>query len=234
MQNKFTIRFVVLFCLFIFTNTSLIAHAVPSSYSIQKRYYHHQKNLQYPYLNNALNKEAQNKINEVLKKHIIQSNKEFKELKKLEESIKNDPICKDSNPTCNYEYLTTYKVLYNENNQLSIIFYDYRFTGGAHGNTLVTTFNFDLKTGEQYTLDDFIKSEHMYQVVTNYTKEYARKHPEIFYSDVNDWKDFNVSNKTNFYLAKDGIYLIFQQYEVGPYVSGTPAVFIPTSLYQQK
>ncbi|KAB7673073.1 DUF3298 and DUF4163 domain-containing protein [Bacillus sp. B1-b2] len=231
MQRKLTIRIVIMICLFMLTNNSLIVYSAPS-HTILQKYYQQQKNLQYPYLTNAPNNKAQNKINQALKKHIIQSNKEYEELKKLEESIKNDPHCKESNPTCDYEYLTTYKVLYDDNNQLSIIFYDYRFTGGAHGSTLVTTYNFDVKSGEQYTLNDFIKHEKKYDEVTNFIKEYAKKHPEIFYSDIEDWKDFTVSSTTNFYLAKDGIYLIFQQYEVGPYVSGTPTVFIPKSVYQ--
>ena len=130
--------------------------------------------------------------------------------------------------------MTSDHVKYNRNNKLSILFADYQFTGGAHGNTVITSYNFDLKSGKQLTLDDFLTSDREYEKVTNYALAYMKKHPEIFYSNPAEFTDFKVTEETNFYLSDKGIELIFQQYEVGPYVSGNPSVLIPASVFQNK
>ncbi|MFT8322541.1 MAG: DUF3298 and DUF4163 domain-containing protein [Bacillus sp. (in: firmicutes)] len=229
-RNLVVCSFIIFLFMHIFpmhqSNASRVANA-----TITTKYFHDNKNLKYPVVSNLKNKTAQGKINTVLTNHIKKSALAYQELMKQMKEDKKKDFCKDSPSGCQYEYVTNFETKYNKRNKLSILYYDYQFTGGAHGNTIVTSYNFNNKNGHLYTLDDFFTSDKMYKKVTDYAKSYMLKHPDIFYPDSNDYSSFKVTNKTQFYFADDGLYLIFQQYEVGPYVSGTPAIKIPSSFY---
>jgi len=230
-MNLFILTLSVLHIL-IFTIQPIPASAIKTPNVVMTKQYKNIENLKYPTLISAPNNKAQNQVNKILLQHIKHSYKRYFKLMKEMEKMKTDPICKESPSVCKFEYITNYKVKFNSNNKLSIIFNDYQFTGGAHGNTVISSYNFDLKSGNQLTLDDFLPSEREYEKVTNYALAYMKKHPEIFYSDSTEFADFKVTNETNFFLSDKGIVLIFQQYEVGPYVSGNPSIFIPTSVFQ--
>ncbi|CAI9391825.1 DUF3298 and DUF4163 domain-containing protein [Niallia sp. Sow4_A1] len=229
--NLFILTLSVLHIL-IFTIQPIPASAIKTPNVVMTKQYKNIENLKYPTLISAPNNKAQNQVNKILLQHIKHSYKRYFKWMKEMEKMKTDPICKESPSVCKFEYITNYKVKFNSNNKLSIIFNDYQFTGGAHGNTVISSYNFDLKSGNQLTLDDFLTSEREYEKVTNYALAYMKKHPEIFYSDSTEFADFKVTNETNFFLSDKGIVLIFQQYEVGPYVSGNPSILIPTSVFQ--
>ncbi|WP_400241735.1 DUF3298 and DUF4163 domain-containing protein [Niallia sp. JL1B1071] len=229
--NLFMLSILVVHLLLL-TMQPIPAFAIKTPNVVMTKQYKNIENLNYPTLISAPNNKAQNKVNNILLQHIQHSYNRYLKLMKEMEKIKADPICKESPSVCKYEYITNYKVKYNSNNKLSILFNDYQFTGGAHGNTVISTYNFDLKSGNQLTLDDFLPSEREYEKVTNYALAYMKKHPEIFYSDPAEFADFKVTNETNFLLSDKGIELVFQQYEVGPYVSGNPSILIPASVFQ--
>lgn len=230
-MNLFILTLSVLHIL-IFTIQPIPASAIKTPNVVMTKQYKNIENLKYPTLISAPNNKAQNQVNKILLQHIKHSYKRYFKWMKEMEKMKTDPICKESPSVCKIEYITNYKVKFNSNNKLSILFNDYQFTGGAHGNTVISSYNFDLKSGNQLTLDDFLPSEREYEQVTNYALAYMKNHPEIFYSDSTEFADFKVTNETNFFLSDKGIVLIFQQYEVGPYVSGNPSILIPTSVFQ--
>lgn len=221
----------LLLLFFLFPNYQPSATPVKSAKVTAKQY---QKNphLTYPYVFGLTNKTAEKKINAVLTKHIKKSAANYKQLMNEMKEMQNKDICKDSPSACQYEYTTNYDVKYNKKNKLSLLLYDYQFTGGAHGSTMVTSYNFNLKTGQLYILDDFFHTKNVYKKVTAYAKKYMLKNPDIFYPASKEFSSFQLTNQTQFYFADGGIYLIFQQYEVGPYVSGNPTIFIPASLYK--
>jgi len=199
---------------------------------ITAKQYQHNSHLTYPYVSGLTNKMAEKKINAVLTKHIKKSAANYKALMQEMKNMQNKTICKESPSACTYEYTTSYEEKYNQYNKLSLLVYDYQFTGGAHGSTTVTSYNFDLKTGQLYTLDNLFPNQKVYTKVTEYAKNYMLKKPDIFYPDSKDFSSFQITSQTQFYFAEKGIFLIFQQYEVGPYVSGNPTIFIPESLYK--
>lgn len=233
-QTKFLIQMLIILHILFLTIQPTPTFAIKTPNIVKTKQYKNIEQLKYPTLISAPNNKAQNKVNKILLRHIKDSYNVYSKLMKEMEKIKGDPICKESPSVCHYEYMTSYQVKYNQNNKLSILFNDYQFTGGAHGNTVITTFNFDLKSGNELTLDDFLLSEREYEKVTNYALAYMKKHPEIFYSNPSEFTDFKVTNETNFFLSDNGIELIFQQYEVGPYVSGNPSILIPFSVFQKK
>ena len=55
-------------------------------------------------------------------------------------------------PVFNWELYVSYDIAAQTDSLVSVIFYDYEFTGGAHGNTALHTMNFDLSTGRELTL----------------------------------------------------------------------------------
>lgn len=104
------------------------------------------------------------------------------------------------------------------------------YTGGAHGNTVIKSFNYNTDDGSRLYLTDILVDEDQIKSVQNYVWEYAIERPEIFYPDLKK-EDVVLSKDTAFYFNDSGITLVFQQYEIAPYVSGNPEIIIAESLY---
>lgn len=187
--------------------------------------------LKYPQVTGLKNSEGQKKINGVLHEHIQSSYKAYLKLMEEMENYKKGVDCKKQAPICEYSYSTYYDVKYNQDGRVSILFYDATYSGGAHGLEGVTTYNFNLKTGEKYSLDDLVSDQSKYIDITDYVRKYMREHQEIFF-DEGILKDFLVNKDTQFYFTDEGIDLIFQQYEVAPYAVGHPTISIPSSLFE--
>lgn len=150
---------------------------------------------------------------------------------KEQEKIQNEDYCKEIPSACQYSYQTSYEVKYNANGKLSIIYFDYVYTGGAHGNGFATLYNFDINTGKHYQINDILKIPANYSNVTEYVFQYLSTH-EPNSNFVKNISDFNINKDTQFSFADDGINLIFQEYEVAPYAAGNPQVFVPSSVYK--
>ena len=101
----------------------------------------------YPQLYGMTNGDIQNQINDTFKSHAVELFNYYNELisRGVEEG---DPML---------EYYTVdsdYEVKYHQNNRLSIVSFDYEYTGGAHGSYWYTAHNFDLNTGQLLHLPD--------------------------------------------------------------------------------
>lgn len=217
-------------CIFAFPDANADAASSTKASVLTKTY--KVKFLKYPQVS-GLNRESQKKINAILYKHIQNSYKSYLQLKKNMEDYKKTANCKELPSSCTYDYSTSYKVKYNKWDQLSLIMYDYQYSGGAHGTTFVTTYNFNLKTGKLYKLSDILTSKTKFNKVTNYAKKYILNHPDIFFTDNFILKDFKITNSNSFYITSNGFYLIFQEYEVAAYAVGHPIIKIPNSIYQE-
>lgn len=184
----------------------------------------------YPQVKELKDEGVQNKINETLIKHIKSSYEGYLLLKKEMEKFKEDEKdqCKEYPYSCEYSYNTRFDVKFNQNGKLSIILYDATYSGGAHGLEGVKTYNFNVHTGEVYTLKDIISNEAKFKSLTEYAKKYMQEHQEIFF-DEEIIGDFEVNEQTQFYFTESGIDLIFQQYEVASYAAGHPTISIPSS-----
>jgi hypothetical protein len=183
--------------------------------------YKNKKFLRYPQITGLSSKTAEKKINEALLKHIQGSYKTYLEVMKEGKA--------DHSTHFPYQYDVSYKVKYATSNQLSLLFNDYQYTGGAHGITAVTSYNFNANTGKQYRLTDIVKTKSKVLKV----QKYAYKALHKLYPDfVQKVSDVPVNKNTQFYFTKGGIYLLFQEYDVAPYAAGNPVVKIPESLYK--
>lgn len=113
-----------------------------------------------------------------------------------------------------------YKLKYNQNGLLSLIFLDYQYTGGAHGMTLQSSYTFDLKTGKAYNLQDLFNSDADYvlyisNIVGNRITEGVKEGTLYELTPFQAIKD-----DQDFYLSGNAVVVYFQQYEYFPYAAG--------------
>lgn len=100
------------------------------------------------------------------------------------------------------------------------------FTGGAHGNLELASFNYSKDSGKRLSLNNmFKKSASEYLPVLsafgiNYFKE---KYPEVF---VLDGLKPEPLNWGVWYAEDDAVVFVFQTYQVVPYAYGTPEMSI--------
>lgn len=186
---------------------------------VEEHLYEDQSKLKYPQVKKLSSKKAEEKINNDFTTYIQNSAEEWEEIRKdaEENNYKSD-------------YQTDFDVKYNQPPYLSILTSNYMYTGGAHGNTVVESFNYDTTEGTRIYLTDILTSEDQLKDVQNYVWEYAIERPEIFYPDLKK-EDVILTKDTAFYFNDTGITLVFQQYEIAPYVSGNQEIVIPEELY---
>jgi inhibitor of cysteine peptidase len=118
-----------------------------------------------------------------------------------------------------YETYFDYRIKYNRNNILSVIFLDYQYTGGAHGSTIQKAYTFDLKTGKEYAMKDLFKTGSDYAALFNGAVRQGIKDRELY-----ELATFSaISADQAFYLDNSGVSVYFQQYEYFPYAAGIQA-----------
>jgi predicted secreted protein len=109
-----------------------------------------------------------------------------------------------------------YRIKYDQNNLLSVVFLDYQYMGGAHGTTAQTSYTFDLKTGKDYAIKDLFQSASDYTApFNNFVKS------EIKERDLYELTTFSaIALDQGYYLDNSGVTIYFQQYEYFPYAAG--------------
>ncbi|MFO1444369.1 DUF3298 and DUF4163 domain-containing protein [Bacillus sp. Bva_UNVM-123] len=179
----------------------------------------------YPQVEGLINNTAQKKINEVLQKHIASSYTNALELKKLE--------AEHGAPQNQYTHEVKYEIKYNQNNLLSILFFDYEYTGGAHGMTAATSYNFDANTGNEISLTKVVENNNAVTKVKKFAKiDLLNQGNKLGMTYVSDPASITINDNRPFYFYDKGIVLKFQQYEVAPYAAGMPEVIIPYSVFK--
>ncbi|RCW69767.1 DUF3298 and DUF4163 domain-containing protein [Saliterribacillus persicus] len=176
------------------------------------------KELPYPQVSEMENKDLEKKINKDFKTYAKASYTSYKENKR--EGKKNGFPA---------DYQAAYEVKYNQQGKLSILTSNYMFSGGAHGNTIVESFNYDEKYDKRIYLTDILTTEEQIEAATDYVWKYALDRPEIFYPDLKK-EDIGLTKDTAFFFTEDSITLVFQQYEIAPYVSGNQEITLPKEI----
>lgn len=137
---------------------------------------------------------------------------------------------KNNYPIRKFEAFINYTITYNSNCTLSLFFDQYEYTGGAHGITIRTSNNWDIKNGRLITLQE------MFIPVFNYKayileEIYRQIEEQEKYKDIlfDDYKELivNTFNQDSFYLTEKGIVIYFQHYDIAPYSSGIIEFLIP-------
>ena len=130
-------------------------------------------------------------------------------------------------PVFNWELYVSYDIAAQTDSLISVIFYDYEFTGGAHGNTGLRSMTFDLKSERELTLADLFSGGTVpYDTIASYA---AKTLEDRLGADATFPQGYtpDPANFQFWTLAPDGITFYFAQYQVAPYAAGIQKVTIP-------
>ncbi|MCC3867485.1 DUF3298 and DUF4163 domain-containing protein [Terrisporobacter mayombei] len=167
---------------------------------------------------NKINNEIYNYIAN-FKGNIEKQSEEYK--KDYEISNKHSSL-----PKFVYEAYSQYNVTYNENNLVSIPILTYEFTGGAHGMSVLKSFNYNLKSGEELKLSNIFKDNVDYKnIINTYIKKEIKKNKDLYFTGKEGFK--GIDDNQGFYLKNDKLIIYFQLYEIAPYYVGIPKFEIP-------
>ncbi len=122
-------------------------------------------------------------------------------------------------------------VLFQNDTILSLSFYEYVFSGGAHPNNATQYYNFDLFSGKQLSLDDIFNAG--YEDELNRVGEYhfrmLRQIPENEkleeYGFSFETEGFSLND--NFAINGQELIFYFNSYEIAPYSFGPSEIHIP-------
>lgn len=191
-------------------------------------------NIKYPYLkikdkySDKKNKSIKviQDINNNIQSYITGNFSKVKEQSKQYEDYYNGLTSKEKENTIKYQFEidTDSEVSYNKNNLISIPITTYEFTGGAHGMTYLTSFNYNLATGDEIKLKDIFKKDVDYVKIANkyISSQIAKDKDNFFYNDPGIKGFTTISSNQEFYITDDGIVIYFPLYSIAPYSTGIP------------
>lgn len=120
------------------------------------------------------------------------------------------------------------EIMLNEKGLISTINTVYTFHGGAHGLTHKACHVFDLKTGNPIKLDDiFTDLESLNQLLTR------KAHVDFKLPETVSLQEFgcigadSIYATDNFYITREGIGFIYNEYEIACYAGGSFDIMIP-------
>lgn len=130
--------------------------------------------------------------------------------------------------TLNYDEQAATYVLYQQGNLLSLGFFSYSYSGGAHGQNGTLAASYDLRTGRRLRYDDIFKPTAAAQLPA-LLGQAVRPLVGLTPSEALD-KDLLVSEMPvthNIFLTGGGVTFIYQPYEIASYAQGEVRVFLP-------
>ena len=141
----------------------------------------------------------------------------------------NTEIYQEGATSFNWEKTKAVKIQYNEKQILSMEFYDYGYTGGAHGLSLSRFVVISLDDGQRITLDGIFREDYQNDLRDIVNAQVRLQYDLPRESDLRNAGFFveNVDLSDNFYLNKDGIGFYYNQYEIAPFAMGPVDIFVP-------
>lgn len=130
-----------------------------------------------------------------------------------------------------YEVISEYHITYNEGFIVSLYQDEYQFTGGAHGNTIRTSQNWNLKEASIMPLSYFFPNNPYYIIdilkeINNQIKTQIEEGTNQYFENYCELV-LETFNLNSYYITQKAIIAIyFQQYDIAPYSSGIPVFLI--------
>ena len=123
-----------------------------------------------------------------------------------------------------YELMNRYEILCKDVSLISVKFETYSYALGAHGFTALTTYNFDVKSGNFLKLTDLVNLDTPGNLQT--LNNLLLKH---FENPVNcfDKEPAVTTDWTKFGKEPSNLVFYFEAYELGPYSCGAATIKIP-------
>ncbi|NML67510.1 DUF3298 and DUF4163 domain-containing protein [Hymenobacter sp. RP-2-7] len=130
--------------------------------------------------------------------------------------------------TLNYEQQTASYVLFRGGDLLSVAYFTYDYSGGAHGNYGTTGASYDLRTGRRLRYDDiFLPSAapSLPALLATAVRPLVGLKPGEALDKTLFVKRMPITH--NVYLTAGGVVFTYQPYEIAAYAQGEVAVFLP-------
>lgn len=190
--------------------------------------------IEYPEITSSNYQDGKVKFNHFNRLEAIKSQK-FAEGELYNSAKETYDFNKENNyPTMVYELNRKCNITYNYQNLISLYCDEYTYAGGAHGNTIRKSQNWDLKLGVLIPLKAFFRGNNYYQVdiirqIIEQIEKQIEEGNNIYFPDYCKLvlETFKVEN---YYLTKEGITIFFQQYDIAPYSSGILTFIVKNKL----
>lgn len=142
--------------------------------------------------------------------------------------LKNTEPDERPSATLNYEDQTATQVLYQGNNLLSLAFFYYSYSGGAHGMNTTSGASYDLRTGRRLRYDDIFLPTAQGQLPALLAQA-VRPLVGLKPGEPLDQTLFVTKMPVthNVFLTAGGVEFIYQPYEIASYAQGEVRVFLP-------
>ena len=171
-------------------------------------------------------------LNKALEEKFHGLEKEYKD--GLLESAKEHQLQSVTEEYVNFsEYYSneTVSVTKCDSNMLSLFSFGEEYSGGAHGFYFAQGLNFDVKTGKELVISDILTDKEGFrEAAIKYIGKqvYEEKGDELApdYQDIIR-KGFEEEKTLNWYMSAAGVYVIYNVYDLGPYVIGATQVLLP-------
>lgn len=140
-------------------------------------------------------------------------------------------MAKDSESSPGYSLDVSYHTTYADKNLISLLVWSYSYTGGAHGGSASTTFNYDLQSGRMLKLADLFQPNSGYlktisaYCITSLTKELGDVDAEWLRTGAGP----KAENYKSWNVTPDGLQFTFDAYQVAAYAFGPQEVIVPYS-----
>jgi hypothetical protein len=125
-------------------------------------------------------------------------------------------------------------VEYNRNNILCLKFYEMKFIGGAHPNTIVLFKNYNLKSGTLIKLSEIFIDNYedaLLKIAENqFRKMYNLNKNDSFYNKGFDFENDKFYLNENFAINDQYLLFYFNKYEIAPYAKGATKLQINYNL----
>lgn len=138
----------------------------------------------------------------------------------IDEEIQvNDDNNKNNNPEVKYRVITNYANTFSKNHILSTIVNLMAFVDEKIEYNELNNYNFDLLTGNMFTIGNVFNPNVDYlKVISNYVNYKISQNKELYYKDV----VVDIPEDQAFYLTDEGIVIYFGVDEIAPKEFGIP------------
>ncbi|MFC4723063.1 DUF3298 and DUF4163 domain-containing protein [Geojedonia litorea] len=118
------------------------------------------------------------------------------------------------------------EVVYSSTEVITIAVDSYTFTGGAHGNSVITLLNFNPENGELYTNENLFKiNENFKSLAKGYLSNEVNTKTMEDGENYFFGKDFKLSENIGF--NDEGVIFLYNTYEIAAYAQGITEFTIP-------
>lgn len=186
---------------------------------------YYRESISFPVIKGGKNKIKIRKINDLLYNDILLNALKDEKIAKKEFGDENKV-----KPTFAYEVNSKFSVAKNDDKILSLYNDFYEYLGGAHGNTIRTSYTIDKNNENLITLKDLFVPQYNYSELIN--KEIAKKldeNPENYFYNGSNYK--GIDKSVGFYIKDNTLIIYYPLYEIAPYVAGIPEFEIPLDLF---